>query len=535
MRKSFFAGRDRHQTVWPLRAFVLLALSSLLGYGALSQTANAKRVTDARARSERVDAAQRPQTVFTNPNLITITDADNATPYPSTITVSGLTGNIPSTPGSVKVTFNGFTHSFPDDVGIVLVGPTGAALLIQDAAGDDPDMDGVTYTLSDNGADFLPDDLAWGPGTYKPSAYFSTDIFPAPGPGAAYDVPGPTDGSTATFASTFGGTNPNGVWSLYVADFADEDSGLISGGWNLEINTGPPPPPTRRAAFDFDGDNKTDYAVVRTSGGALNWYLQRSTAGFAAQPWGSSGDQLASGDYDGDGKWDIAVWRAGIFYILKSSDGTLSSSQFGQSGDVAFVSQDFDGDGKTDPAVVRNVGGSWVWYMQRSTAGFGAATFGTAVTDILIRGDFDGDGKADVAVYRTGIGGGPENTFFVLRSSDGGVSSQTFGRFGTDAIVPSDFDGDGKTDYAVYRGVVTGDNGVWYWLNSSDGSFHAIPFGQAGTDFHAVGDYDGDGKDDQAVWRPGAPGVFYVNGSTSGFTAFPFGTTGDRIPANTRF
>jgi subtilisin-like proprotein convertase family protein len=509
-------------------------LLSLLAYGSPSQPASAKRLTDARATRKPEVSAQAPQTVFTNPASIAINDGDIATPYPSTITVSGLAGNISSAPGSVKVTFNSFTHTFPDDVGMVLVGPTGAALLLQDGAGDDPDVNGVTYTLSDDGAAFLPDDDAWGPGTYKPTAYFSTDEFPAPGPAAIYNVPGPMDG-TATFSSTYGGTNPNGVWSLYIADFVDEDGGSIPGGWSLEINTGTGTS-ANRAILDFDGDNKTDYAVVRDSGGTLDWYLQRSTAGFAALPWGTTGDLLTPADYDGDGKYDIAVWRAGVFYILKSSDGTLQSAAFGQAGDYPRITQDFDGDGKADPAVTRNVSGSWVWYIQRSTAGFTAVPFGSFATDTPIRGDFDGDGKADVAVYRTDTGpGGQLNTFFVLRSSDGGVSSQTFGNFSTDFITPADFDGDGKTDYAVWRGKTGGGNAAWYWLSSSDGSFYSLAFGLAGSDFPAVGDYDGDGKADQAVWRPGSPGVFYVNGSTSGFVAFPFGNTGDAIPAFIQF
>jgi hypothetical protein len=290
---------------------------------------------------------------------------------------------------------------------------------------------------------------------------------------------------------------------------------------------------TPPAVLDFDGDNKTDYAVVRNAGGSLTWYLQRSTAGFSGTGWGASGDSLVPGDYDGDLKWDIAVWRAGVFYILKSSDGTLQSVAFGAAGDDPRITQDFDNDGKADPAVARNVSGNLTWYILRSTAGFTAATFGNAVTDVPIRGDFDGDHKADIAIYRNATGS-PANTFYVLRSSDGGVQGQTFGNSNTDYVVPGDYDGDSKTDFAVWRGFGTGTPGTWYWLNSSNGAFNALNFGTGGAagvgDLPVMGDYDGDGKTDQAVWRPGT-GTFYVNRSTAGFIGVAFGASGDTPPA----
>ncbi len=182
-----------------------------------------------------------PSASFTNSTPITINDASPgtppipapATPYPSSIAVSGLAGTV----ASVSITINGFSHTFPDDVGICLVGPTGATLLVQDGAGDDPDMNNVTYTLADSGAANLPSTTAWGPGTYKPTSYYTSDSFPAPGPGTAYNNPGPAGAGTATFGSVFGATNPNGTWKLYVVDFQPGDTGSISGGWTLTITT----------------------------------------------------------------------------------------------------------------------------------------------------------------------------------------------------------------------------------------------------------------------------------------------------------
>ncbi|MBV9960465.1 MAG: VCBS repeat-containing protein [Acidobacteria bacterium] len=282
----------------------------------------------------------------------------------------------------------------------------------------------------------------------------------------------------------------------------------------------------QKAVLDFDGDNKTDYAVVRLTNGALNWYLQQSTAGFRGQAWGTAGDEYVPGDYDGDGKWDIAVWRAGTFYILQSLSGALRVVPFGQAGDDPLISQDFDGDGKCDPAVSRNAGSTQTWYILRSTAGFTSVAFGNGSTDTSIRGDFDGDGKADVAVYRRSDGT-PANTFYVLRSTDGAVQGLTFGDFNNDNILPADFDGDGKTDYAVRRAS----NATWYWIQTSDGSFHGLVFG-LNSDKPVPGDYDGDGKTDQAVRRiGGSNSTFYVNRSTLGFTGLQFGTSSDEAPA----
>jgi hypothetical protein len=174
----------------------------------------------------------QPSAAFSNPAAITINTSGAATPYPSAINVSGLTGTITS----VSLTINGFSHTFVSDVGMVLVGPTGAAFDFQDGPGDLASMSNVTYTVSDSGATQLPQNGAWAAGTFKPANYFS-DNYPAPGPGTVYNNPGPFSGGTATFASTFNGTAPNGTWNLYIFDFVVGDSGSLAGGWTLNITT----------------------------------------------------------------------------------------------------------------------------------------------------------------------------------------------------------------------------------------------------------------------------------------------------------
>ncbi len=294
----------------------------------------------------------------------------------------------------------------------------------------------------------------------------------------------------------------------------------------------PLPLPNNTAGLDFDGDRKTDYSAIQSNNGAMVWHNQQSTAGYLPFSFGLFNDDIAvTNDYDGDRKTDIAVWRSsnGTFYVLQSQNNTFQAVQFGQAGDNPTVSQDFDGDQKADFAVTRTVNGNLIWYVFSLTSGFRTAQFGIG-SDKPLRGDFDGDGKADYAVYRP-ASASPANTFFIQRSSDNNLTAITFGNSATDKIVPADYDGDRQTDIAVWRTT----NGTWYHLKSSDGSFNSFQFGGAG-DLPTPGDYDGDGKTDFALWRPNAnpnqTGVFYVQKSTAGFSAFGWGNSQMKIPAN---
>ncbi|MCC7308687.1 MAG: hypothetical protein IT173_14065, partial [Acidobacteria bacterium] len=70
-----------------------------------------------------------------------------------------------------------------------------------------------------------------------------------------------------------------------------------------------------------------------------NWYIRYSSdASFHAIHWGLATDVLAPADYDGDGKTDPAVYRSGVWYILRSSDGSVDYRFFGTGSDIPVAS-----------------------------------------------------------------------------------------------------------------------------------------------------------------------------------------------------
>lgn len=133
--------------------------------------------------------------------------------------------------------------------------------------------------------------------------------------------------------------------------------------------------------------------------------------------YGTQSDQVDEpypGDFDGDGRADFRIQRRAdltvtssatpaVFITMSSVSGNFTYDYFGLAGD-RILPGDYDSDGRTDIAVARgfNVNpGNTTWYI-RYTSGIPdfQTVFGSGFN--FAQGDYDGDGKTDIGYFLVG-------------------------------------------------------------------------------------------------------------------------------------
>lgn len=196
--------------------------------------------------------------------------------------------------------------------------------------------------------------------------------------------------------------------------------------------------------------------------------------------------------------------------------GNGSSGMARYLGDSVNTDFDFDGDARADLGVFRP--SDRVWYLNRSSQGFFAEQFGLT-TDKPVPADYDGDGKTDIAIYRDGF-------WWWINSSNGTLGVFQFGLAG-DVPQPADYDGDGQAELAVFRSFAE----IWYVFNLATNQSNIVYFLEY--DKPVVGDYDGDGRADYAHYVRSTHSFWVLMQSTAGIAFEFWGTLSDKaVPAD---
>ncbi|MBL8174223.1 MAG: Ig-like domain repeat protein [Bryobacterales bacterium] len=257
---------------------------------------------------------------FCNPGAILLTST--AIPYPQRIFVSGLSGTITG----LKVQLKGISHFSPVSIDALLAAPNGNKMIVLSDTGATGDI-----VLDDAAANQLTASTVNG-GTFRPTdlSGSGSETFPAPAPSGPYNSPAPT--GTATLASTFGGINPNGTWTLFAVN--DEISaGSITRGYCLEFTTTADVPTTTTVTASANpatkGQNVTFTATVlragnnqpATSGTVI---FKRGATSLASVGLNSSGQASTSVPAQTDGSLTVTAEYLGVPGAFNVSNGSLS-------------------------------------------------------------------------------------------------------------------------------------------------------------------------------------------------------------------
>jgi uncharacterized protein (TIGR03437 family) len=360
------------------------------------------------------------------------------------------------------------------------------------------------------------------------------------------------------YSVAVGDFNGDGIKDLVTANTASNNVTVLLGNGSGGFTAAPGSPfavgtnPESVVVADFNGDGIQDLATANFNSDNVTVLLGNGTGGFTPAPGspfavGAKPDSLVVGDFNKDGKRDLAVadynGSNSISVLLGNGLGGFTAapgSPFeAEIGPTSVVVGDFNGDGIQDLATANDPSNDVMVLLGNGTGGFTAApgspfTVGTGLLNpvSLVVGDFNGDRFQDLATANIGV----KSVTVLLGDGTGRFTVATGSPFTVGSfpisVAVGDFNGDGFQDLATANEA---SNNVTVLLGNGSGGFTAAassPFAAgANPYFVVVADFNGDGIQDLVTANEGSSTVtVLLGGNGSGGTATPVVKQGGIVP-----
>jgi hypothetical protein len=274
---------------------------------------------------------------------------------------------------------------------------------------------------------------------------------------------------------------------------------------------------------DFNGDGKLDLAIANKGSSTVSVLLGLGSGSFSSQTTfavGADPNSISVGDFNGDSKQDLAIANYSansVSILIGTGNGSFnpqSTVAVGTNPNTVSIG-DFNGDSRMDLAIANYTTNTVSILLGNGNGSFGArTTFATGTNPSAIAmGDFNGDSKADLAIANYGS----NRVSILLGNGNGSFSAQTTFATGTrpSAITIADFNGDSRPDLAIAN---NSSGNVSILLGAGSGSFSAQSTFAAGANPSAIrlGDFNGDSKPDLAIANYATKSVSVLLGAGNG-------------------
>lgn len=257
---------------------------------------------------------------------------------------------------------------------------------------------------------------------------------------------------------------------------------------------------------DFNGDGKPDLAVANYADNTVSILLNLGNGEFApAQNYavGHGPVALAVGDFNGDGRQDLVVADADspeVDLLLNKGGGAfLTAIPYTLNDDPDSVAVgDFNGDGHLDIATASYTGEDVEVLTNNGLGGFGPVVsypLGAGASSI-VAANLNNDSKSDLAVI-TAYSGVDE----LLANSSGFSTATSIYTGPSSALTVGDLNGDSKPDLLITQASSAYDGSLTVLLGNGNGTF-ATPISYSSSSpaqAATIGDFNGDGHADVAI------------------------------------